>query len=91
MPNKKEFVCIESLVEFTAGQYKVRVWRDENELQDSYDNMDLMKYAESISDLSQAEFARRIANFDRVNAVQVKSKHHAKLERVSSLVVYKNW
>lgn len=89
----KEFAVIESMTTDHVhlddfDMWTIRVWRDEQTVQDKYDNSDIHRTVSAEigkRHWSIAEFARRIANLDRVNAVEVKD------ERGQGVVCYPSW
>lgn len=92
MKKKKEFAVIESM--FT-GQVSnqdshemlvVRVWRDEEEVREHYDNSDLEQCLEDNRDKKRHDIARAVAAMPRVNAVEVKE-----LGSGMGVLIYREW
>lgn len=81
-----EFPCIESTVEFEAGDYIIRAWINEEELKDEYDNEDFKAVALSFCYRPMGQLARTLARLPRVNAVHVKRKKNG-----DGAVAYVNW
>lgn len=92
------FPCIESITELTCAQenWKIRVWREETELKDQYDNRDLNAVVFAFLRRKDAEgnpepvrrksvLAEMFAAVPRVNAVEVKDSGG------SGVVVYVSW
>lgn len=75
------------------GDFVVRVWRDEDELKDKYDNTELIDahnnaVYDSVKErkqFSKAAVAKRIIAVPRVSAVEVKDRWGA------GVVVYREW
>jgi hypothetical protein len=80
--------CIESTVDVRFGGLLVRVWREENELRDWYDNSDVThtadKYLREGARLSVV--VKHVAELPRINAVQVINEG-----RGEGVVVYTVW
>lgn len=73
---------------FYANQLLVRVWRNENEIQEEYDNRDIEEAATTMfkNGAGKAEIARAIGLMPRVNAVEVKRNLSG-----NGIVCYKSW
>ena len=63
---------IESMTRITLpNKTYIRVWRNEDTLQDSYNNSDLNSMANRNTHLTLSQLAEKIAEMPRVNAVEV--------------------
>src|SRR5262245_21914316 len=91
-----EFAIIESMttivlvehVNPTSAGLLVRVWRNEEELKEDYDNQDLIETAHHLYRYGEgkAGIARALGLMPRVNAVEVKTNMGG-----NGVVVYKDW
>jgi len=79
------YAVIESTIEFMAGQYRVRTWRDEKEVKDFVGTNDIEQWALTNTSLPLGAFAEGLAKLDRVNAVHVIGPDGR------GLVLYNNW
>ncbi len=65
----EKFAVIESMTIIQRGMYKIRVWRNEDEIRLEYDNADL--YREAQKHVGFKELITAFAKMPRVNAVEV--------------------
>ena len=86
------YPCIESMTTLRVPQeaWTIRVWREEEELQETYDNRDLSGAVfefirQDVPFRRKMVLAELLAALPRVNAVEVKDADG------NGLVVYKNW
>lgn len=67
-----KYACIESTVEFVAGNYEIRAWFDESQVQVNYSNVDFKIFAKNNAWRGMAELAELLAAKPKVNAVHIK-------------------
>lgn len=77
----KAYPVIESMTKVQVGMLTVRVWRDEQEVLDEYQNEDIFKlvrlvyygtgYPIPLKGVTKTEVAEEVAKLPRVNAVEV--------------------
>lgn len=91
---KKKYPCIESMTTIKVDFLKIRVWREQTEIQDYYDNTDIQAF---VNEIVQREFpypvgqcdieeiSTKLAELPNVNAVEVKDKCG------NGVVIYTNW
>lgn len=84
---KYPYPCIESTLDFASCGYRVRVWINEQENAEVFDNSELKQEIRTrCVVLSQHELAEWIAAQPRVNAVQVFDAQTG-----NGRVLYVNW
>lgn len=81
------FACIESMTKIGLHNCTVRVWRKEIKVLDSYDNSDVVAFAEGYSstNYSTSDLAEAIARLPRVSAVEVLDIQG------NGIVIYPEW
>lgn len=82
-----KYPCIESTLDFSSCGYRIRVWINETENAETFDNADFKAaIRRQCAALSQQELAAWIAGQPRVNAVHVLNAGNG-----DGRVLYVNW
>lgn len=77
---------IESMTRIVKHPWVIRVWREESDLQDRYDNSDIILMLDEQYADYPTKIAEAVLEMPRVNAVEV-------VDRIKGdgVVVYKDW
>lgn len=77
---------IESMTRITLpDKTYIRVWRNEDEVKDTYDNSDLHTMTKMNPHLTMSQLAEKIATMPRVNAVEILTGDGA------GVLIYPSW
>jgi hypothetical protein len=65
----------------------IRVWRNENELRDNYDNSDIYRVLQELAPYKPKSdlIASTISNLERVSAVEILNRHG------NGILIYPDW
>ena len=88
----KKFPCIESMTRVAVDGLVVRVWREEESIQETYENSDIAEEVRRIcgayyeaSEASRKDIVAALVDLPRINAVEVTNVNG------DGVVVYVNW
>lgn len=86
----KKQIVIESMTRIEMTKYTIRIWRQEKELKEEYDNHQLLDTAAALlkDRLPIHEICEELASLDRVNAVEVLHKGN---NQGNGIVYYPTW
>ena len=80
---------IESMTQCWVGIYRVRVWREETEVREDYNNDDIHRIVHSYFDVSEwniPKLVEELSKLERINAIEVIHKHTG-----AGVVWYREW